>query len=124
MLMIMTACFVGQQVIFNFPWVYDDDVKYPTLVCVGLFAVLMFFPMNMMFRPIAKWEITKAVGNILIAPFGDVKFRHFFLADIFTSVKISFVDASGMVCFFTSGDFDSEQPATNCYWYADAIYAF
>lgn len=55
------------------------------------------------------------LGHIIVAPFGLVKFRHFFLADVITSAKLMFNDADAMVCFYTSGEFDSIRPVT-CTW--------
>lgn len=41
--------------------------------------------------------------NIFVSPFGIVKFKHFFLADILTSMVYPLKDMGSIVCFFASG---------------------
>lgn len=64
----------------------------------------MFNPLNLLYR-VTRIEIIKVLGHILIAPFGPVKFRDFFLADVITSAKLMLSDATLMVCFYSSGEF-------------------
>jgi len=80
----------------------------------------MFNPFNVLHRP-ARMEIIFVFGNIFGAPFTPVKFRHFFLADVMTSARIMYSDATSMVCFFTVGDYNSYAPL-KCIWASDLNY--
>ncbi len=56
-----------------------------TIGVIITFLILMFNP----FRYLFKTELLlmrNTLYNIMIAPFGLVRFKHFFLADIFTSM--------------------------------------
>ena len=54
--------------------------------------------------------------NIVISPFGMVKFKHFFFADILTSLVNPLKDVGFMSCYFVEGLWkDSTTPkAGNC----------
>lgn len=61
------------------------------------------------------------LGHIVVSPFGIVKFKHFFLADVLTSAKLMFNDADAMVCFYTSRQLGSPTPVT-CQWQGNLNY--
>lgn len=100
---------------FRFFWVFDTNVKFPTIILTIIFLFgIMFNLLPWLHRPM-RWEICQTLGHILAAPFGKVYFRTFFLADIITSVKIMLFDSTAMVCFYSSGEFDSNKPVS-CVW--------
>ncbi len=87
----------------------------PTILLTVVFVLcIMFNPVRVLYR-LQRKEIVVVLGHIIIAPFGLVKFRHFFLADVITSAKLMFNDADAMVCFYSSGEFHSIRPVT-CTW--------
>jgi hypothetical protein len=45
----------------------------------------------------------RVLFHIVLSPFGVVKFKHFFLADILTSMVQPLKDVGSTICFFTSG---------------------
>lgn len=45
----------------------------------------------------------KSIGNIIIAPFGKVRFRDFFLADVITSMKGPLGDLGLIVLLLRDG---------------------
>lgn len=56
-------------------------------------------------------ELLRVLCNIVIAPFGKVRFKHFFLADIITSFVSPLRDLGYVGCFFVSGGWlESEAP--------------
>lgn len=55
------------------------------------------------------------MANIIVAPFGEVSFRFFFLADILTSSRIILLDTASMICFYQTGEFKGDQ-AQICVW--------
>jgi len=53
------------------------------------------------------------VYEIVIAPFGRVRFRDFFLADVITSMGGTLSDIGTTVYFFTSHDFKDDTYPSN-----------
>jgi len=89
--------------VFKFYWDFPNNSKVPTILLTVVFViVIMFNPLRVLYH-IVRREICVVLGHIIIAPFGLVKFRHFFLADVITSAKLMFNDTDAMVCFYTSG---------------------
>jgi EXS family len=75
------------------------------------FFILMFNP----FRYLFKTELLlmkTTVYNIVISPFGLVRFKHFFLAAIFISMSQVLKDLGYIGCFLLSGAWRlSEEPS-------------
>ncbi len=64
------------------------------------FILLSFFnPFRCCYRSV-RGSLFSALAHILIAPFGLVRFRHFFLADVLTSFVKPLVDIRYCLCFF------------------------
>ena len=62
----------------------------------------------------ARKELLIVLWHILISPFGIVRFKHFFLADILTSFVIPFKYTAYITCFFISENWlDSNYPDKN-----------
>ena len=51
----------------------------------------------------ARQALAKAILQIIIAPFGSVRFRDFFLADVITSMGQPLIDAGLISCYFKQG---------------------
>ena len=84
----------------------DGDVKTTKLCFILLIAmtlIIFLFPMKIFASPF-RLSLVKTVGNIVIAPFGQVEFRHFFLADIFCSAKQMFFDTATIMCLAQEGE--------------------
>ena len=67
------------------------------------FATMCCFPFHICYLK-GRLEVLKTIYNILISPFGKVKFRHFFLADIITSMAHVLQDTGTIGCFLASGN--------------------
>lgn len=78
---IVLLCFVCQLALYNGHATFCAF----TIAMIVAFAVLCFNPWAVMLRE-ERVQLIKTLEHILIAPFGQVKFRHFFLADIVTSI--------------------------------------
>ena len=52
----------------------------------------------------ARIKLAKTMGQIIISPFGVVRFRHFFLADVLTSMISPIQDLAIIGCFYLDGD--------------------
>ena len=123
MLFIWQLCLMCQVIVFRFFWIFDSNFKFPTVILTIIFLFgIMFNFLPWLHRPM-RWEICKTICHILIAPFGKVYFRTFFLADIITSIKIMLYDSTAMVCFYSSGEFLSEIPES-CVWQNPMEYAW
>lgn len=73
---------------------------------------------------VARFEIIKVLGHILISPYGLVKFRDFFLADVITSARLMLSDSTSMVCFYTSKEFLIETDPVTCSWQPNLNYVW
>jgi hypothetical protein len=73
-----------------------------SLTLLLLFVLLVLNPFRYPFQT-DLIQIRATFWNILIAPFGKVQFRHFFIADILTSMGQVLKDMGYIVFFFGSG---------------------
>ena len=65
-----------------------------------IFILLSFInPFKCCYRSI-RFSIWKTLGHAAIAPFGLVRFRHFFLADVLTSLVKPLTDIRYCFCYF------------------------
>ena len=71
------------------------------LILFCLFGFFLISPFQLFYRK-ARIELIFTIWNILIAPLGVVRFKDFFLADIFCSLVKPFQDLIYVICFFTS----------------------
>jgi hypothetical protein len=60
-----------------------------------------------------RFEVIYALFNTVIAPFGKVRFKDFFLADIFCSLVKPFLDCYIITCFFSTDKWKSFQLGEN-----------
>ena len=103
------------MIVFKFYWDFPNNSKVPTILLTFVFlALIMFNPLRILYR-IARMEICVVLWNIMIAPFGLVKFRHFFLGNVIESSKLMLNDMDAMVCFYSSGEYHSTVPL-KCGW--------
>ena len=73
-----------------------------SIIAFSFFTLICIFPLDFFYR-FARWEVLKVLLNILISPFGVVRFKHFFLADILTSFTVPLKDLGFIFCFYTKG---------------------
>ncbi len=77
-----------------------------------LFLVLaMLNPFKLFYRDL-RFEVLQTSFNTLISPFGPVRFKDFFLADIFTSLVKPFVDWYIIACFFSTDAWKHYEPVS------------
>lgn len=105
MLTIWLICLTGHiaKVKFDVVAVTQDD-KYVSTFPIALIVIFAFLWLNpyeaIMFKK-ARVQLLKTLQNIVIAPFGLVKFKHFILNDILISLT-SVLQQLGLVyCYFT-----------------------
>ena len=123
MSVVMWFCLLCQVIVFQFYWDFPNNSKGPTFLLTAAFLIcIMFNPLRVLYS-VARFDIIKVLGHILVAPFGLVKFKHFFLADIITSAKLMLSDSTAMVCFYSTFDYHSEVPVT-CSWQPNLNYVW
>ena len=108
MLAIMVFLTENQMTIFILDNHFLTDVKLPMVMLTTIFIVIMFWPSKGTFYGHARFAILKTFGHIAIAPFGPVRFRTFFFANILTSSTIMFNDFAQTVCFYQKGTYHGD----------------
>ncbi len=93
-------CLMCQTFIIKMEFLFERAVAAFTLGCLALFLFIFINPFHCIFRG-GRYALGKTLWNILISPFGLVRFRHFFLADILTSLVQPMRDLGYIGCFFT-----------------------
>lgn len=63
----------------------DSHVQYFSIILLVIFLAFCIMPVHCFYMK-ARVVLAKTLWNILISPFGKVRFRHFFLADVITSM--------------------------------------
>ena len=77
------------------------DEDFLAVITVLLFAIILLFPLDMLYFKLRK-EILKTIYHIVISPFGKVEFRHFFIADVLTSMSKTFTDIFRSFCYLST----------------------
>jgi len=78
-------CFVWQTVKVKLEIGFLDEWATFTLLCLLLFLISCINPFPIFYRS-TRIQILYTLGHIIASPFGLVRFRHFFLADVLTSI--------------------------------------
>ncbi|KAL9642144.1 hypothetical protein ABK040_007149 [Willaertia magna] len=77
------------------------DAKWYPLTMGLVLIFIAVLPMHV-FHLSARYTLLQVLGKLLITPFGEIKFKHFFVADILTSMVIPITDTSYMLCYYFS----------------------
>jgi len=76
------------------PGTYD----YVSVVMLVSFVGILFMPLDLFYLPLRK-AVAMTLFHILISPFGRVEFRHFFVADVVTSLAKPLGDLYLSTCY-------------------------
>jgi hypothetical protein len=94
-------------------YVFDRAIAAFTLAVVCLMTFMCLNPFKWLFFRTDLVLMRWTFWEILISPFGQVQFRHFFTADIFTSMGQALKDIGYVGCYFTYGQWlNSTEPTT------------
>jgi hypothetical protein len=93
LLSLWLACMLIQLMICKMDFYFQKDLAIAPLICLLIFVLLLINPLHVFYRT-ARWELFRCLFHILISPFGTVKFKQFFLADIITSMTKPLQDVS------------------------------
>jgi len=108
-------CFIWQVALIKLD--SGNDAASFALLCLIIFLLICLMPFHIFYLK-ARIQVAKTLGQIFISPFGKVRFRHFFLADVLTSIISPLQNLMIMGCFYigkqqdwktsTKVNFDSE----------------
>lgn len=85
LLAIWAFCLMAQMFVVRLEFLFEKAVAAFTLGVIVIFAIICFQPFHCLFLR-GRVALAQTLWNIVISPFGLVRFRHFFLADIITSL--------------------------------------
>ena len=83
-----------------------DRNDWSCLVLVILMLVICIQPCFNYFHRITRWELLKSLGQVVIAPFGTVRFRDYYLADCITSLTTPLADIGYICAYFNQGKWE------------------
>lgn len=86
LLTIVMLCFMAQIFISKLDHIFNPPSGIASLVLITIFIILCFLPIHINYLKSRK-ELGRTLLHIVASPFGKVKFKHFFLADILTSMS-------------------------------------
>lgn len=98
-------CFTGNLIETHLNYLFDKPVSYFSIIVLVVFCCICFLPLHCFYEK-ARWSLGKTLFNIVISPFGLVRFRHFFLADVITSMVTPLKDTGMVICFFATKDWE------------------
>jgi len=84
-------------------YVFDKPIAIFTLIVLLVFVGLCLAPLHCFYMR-ARKEVLVVLYNIVISPFGLVRFKHFFLADVLTSFVNPLKDIALLLYFFINGN--------------------
>jgi hypothetical protein len=95
---IWLMCFVWQTAKIKLS-LFDNTYATFTLILLLSFILLCVSPFNCVYRS-ARTQLLITMGHILVSPFGLVRFRHFFFADVLTSITKPLQETMIIYCYF------------------------
>ncbi|CDW91778.1 xenotropic and polytropic retrovirus receptor 1 [Stylonychia lemnae] len=93
-------------------YLFDEVPAIFTLIAICLFVLICFFPFHCFYLK-ARKNLLFVLINILISPFGIVRFKHFFMADIITSFINPLKDMGNVGCYFVRGLWEDSEETNN-----------
>jgi len=83
-------------------YIFKHPAAWGAISLIIIFIIMCMLPFHVFYLR-SRLEVLKTLGHILISPFGPVKFKDFFLADIITSMVPTLRDFIMLTFFFASG---------------------
>jgi hypothetical protein len=84
-------------------YLFTPAPAYGALTLLIILALLCILPFHYFYLR-SRIELFRVLCHIVASPFGIVKFKHFFLADIITSMVNPLRDLGAIVALFVSGN--------------------
>jgi hypothetical protein len=102
LLTIWMLSFMAQVIVCKLNFLFEHPHAYATMALFIIFGLICFFPFHVFYMKSRK-ELVRVLFHIFVSPFGVVKFKHFFLADIITSLGVTLKDFISIFFLFSSG---------------------
>lgn len=102
LLFIWAFCLLCQTFLNKLELVFDRFFAAFTLLLLLSILLLCIQPFKAFYKR-GRLSLLSTLWNIVISPFGQVKFKHFFLADVLTSMAQPLRDLGYVGCFFFQG---------------------
>jgi len=120
MLSIWLACFMLTLLVIRLQYVFHSFAAIPSIILVVITSAICCLPFHFFYSR-ARFQLLKTLGNIFISPFGLVRFRHFFLADVITSMVGTLQDIGYVGCFYLTPRWETSSSPMDCkgqdYWH-------
>lgn len=84
----------------------DSHTQYFTIILLVAFLAMCLIPVHCFYLR-GRIQLAKTLWHILISPFGKVRFRHFFLADVITSMTGPIQHLMIITCYYQDSHFIS-----------------
>ena len=78
-----------------------SDSSWPSFLLVSSIVLLTLNPVDVLYKKF-RYELLYSMFHNIIAPFGLVRFKEFFLGDILTSMVRPLIDVYFIGCYFSS----------------------
>ncbi|KAL0477227.1 phosphate transporter PHO1 [Acrasis kona] len=89
------------------------NANYIPLVMSIILVGVIVLPLHA-FHLNARWTLLKTLINLFLTPFGQIRFRETFAADILTSMVIAITDTMYMFCYFFSNAWNKPHEDNKC----------
>ena len=86
------------------PEFHSSHTQYFSIGLLVFFVAICIMPIHCFYFR-GRVQIAKTLYNIIIAPFGKVRFRHFFLADVITSMTGPLQHLMIIACYYKDDHF-------------------
>ncbi len=91
----------------------DNSETWPTFILILLIMSLLLNPFGVMFKAF-RYELLYSMYQNIIAPFGVVRFKDFFVGDVLTSMVRPLHDVYFTGCFFLSNEWKTISLNNKC----------
>ena len=104
---IWVACITWQVAMVKLaPEFNNSHVQYFSIILLATFIMICFMPCHYFYLR-GRMQLAKTLWHIICSPFGKVRFRHFFLADIITSMTGPIQHLFYIECYYQKQDYIS-----------------
>jgi hypothetical protein len=91
----------------------DNSETWPTFILINLMVGMMVNPFDIWYKAF-RYELLYSLYQNIIAPFGVVRFKDFFVGDVLTSLVRPLQDIYFTGCFFITDEWQSMSASNKC----------
>jgi len=107
-LFMWSSCFALSLMEVRLEYLFKDAPAYFMVGLLAFFMIYCFQPVLQCGYRTARMQLVITLYEILISPFGRVRFRDFFFADIITSMVTSLQDIGLILVYIWKKDYNTE----------------